>query len=174
MVIQMYEFKGLGTKKRQIKYSFLAILVLFEILIFVLISDYFSLAFIAGEVIMILLLVSVYCIAARHLKSIGDLNEDAYIIRIADKGIYLKSLNKEVSIPWKDIESIKLWRTVIYFRFKDFTKYAKSYDLNEKQVEIMQKKGGYWVGNELPHMPKEEWKQFRDLVKKYKRKFGIG
>ena len=169
----MCEFKGPGTKKRGIKYTFLGIFILFEILIFVLISDYFSLAFIVGEAVMILLLLSVYYIAATYLKNIGDLKEDAYIVRVSVDDIYLKSPNKEITIPWEDIEAIKLWKTVIYFRFKDFKKYAKDYDLNDKQVEIMQKKKGYRVGNELPYMSKEEWRKFRSLIEKYKRKFSI-
>ena len=167
-------FKGYGTKKRQIQYAFLFIFILLETVIFISTRNFLDFTFVVGQTTMIIMFLTIYLISLLVLKKEGEFNKDAYKIEICEDKINMKSPIRHLTVLGEDIEAIKLRFGAIYFRFKDFSKYAKAYDLNDSQVKIMQKKRYYWVGNGLPAMSKEEKKKFERAINEFKRRFGIG
>ena len=168
-------FKGQGTKKRLIQDVFLAIFILLEILIFVSAKNVlmFDFTFVIGQTVMIIAFLIIYFISLLVLKKEGELDNEAYIVEICENKIKVKSPFRNITILGEDVEAIKIRFGTIYFRFKDFSKYAKAYNLSDYQVQIMQKKGYYWVGNSLPVMSKEEKKKFERAITEFKGRFDV-
>ena len=166
-------FKGFGTGKTQIQHAFLFIFILIELVIFIITKNIVDFVFIIGQITVVLMFLVIYFIAIVFLRKEGEFNVDSYKVEICEDKIKMKSPFRNVTVLGEDIESIKLRWGAIYFRFKDFSKYAKEYDLDENQIRIMQKKKYYWVGNGLPAMSKEERKKFEIAINEFRGRFNI-
>ena len=127
------------------------------------------------QLVWISIVLCVYVISKKILLISSEMTNNDYSIEILGDRINIKEPHKEVTIKAEDIEAIKYGRITnsIFFRFKDFRKYAKEYDLNDYQISIMQKKRYYWVGNNLPYLTKEERKKFKKALGEFKRLNGI-
>ncbi len=172
-MMNYYEFKGPRMKKREIGRMLFIIFIFFELFIVVFMQDFSSVSFIVGQVVVIVLLLLVYYMAITLLRNSEDIKSDAYTLRLYDDKIQIISPSKNIIIYGKDIEKMKVWNGVIYFRFKEFKKYADYYELNEKQIATMQKKRSYWVGNNIPAISSDERKMLKQAIEEFKRKNGI-
>ncbi len=178
----MYLIVGKGASLKFLKLWFILIFISVETVL-ILISGgtrYFNSLFnegpdFWGQLIIIIFFVTIYYVGASLIKKEGKLEKNAYGIKIFKDRLEIREPHKEVTIKAEDIEAIKYGRITnsIFFRFKDFIKYAKEYGLNDYQISIMQKKRYYWVGNNLPYLTKEERKKFKKALDEFKRVNGI-
>ncbi len=173
----MYRISGPTGTIKAIRNLFIIIFIGIEILGFAAgIStnnfSFFNMTYVIFQFIWITLVLGIYFISKKILSITGELKDDAYTLVIYSDKIEIKEPNKEkIVIYANDIEAVKYGRITnsIFFRFKDFSKYAKEYDLNEYQISLLQKRKYYWVGNKLPYLSKEEREKFKKALEKFKK-----